>query len=930
MKRVIPILFATIFLASFFIVPVGNAHVQTGFQETIVSDEVALDNFEQSMYPLDRPIRVALYYETNTTGPDYATGTMAAYFDEVFGVLDQAGYQVTNLTLQDIQNRELKTANYDVFVLADNCPRENITDIVKEFWLGGGALLGFDSAAAYLGHAGILPRESLGSDGWGVYWTYLADGIANVSVRHPVTKSSQIDDQLTYPGGTKATYDWTALQGTSIAADLVKLAIHHDNDNNVVAIAEDPSDMGGKVVQIGTPTGTIDDWHSIIIDAVEWLSPIPKDRILYDLTHLPHVGVDLVDSDLISGAIYSWPWRNDLVSMRYTFDKLYPSSAGNLTPANLAPYDILIISISSINFTSSEITAVENWVSAGGGLVLIGEAHPGVFLDMVNINKMAEPYGMQIKDSYYNSATFNPTFTTPHPITESVTNLETVGHGAINTTGDAYPIFFEGSDAVVTASEFGEGRVILTDDRLIFDNANYFVANNEEFSKNIVHWVGSADAKVLIYAYTTGVSNMYREPLAEALNDLGVSYYLTSDGLYTNVSLYTKSWDLLIHNANNLEPTPYHDDFIAHMESGGRYIVRSFYMKTDAALWDYIGIKGNGSSITSGPPTLHIWDIDHPIFSIPSDFSNMHISSTTDALPTDYCYIEPLENATALVGVSHLDVGNVSALVLSNNGQALANAFAIDEYGDDSDDTTYPDNLRLWQNEIAFMLRPVVDSQPDIEYEAGSTGHVITWNPTSRSPQTYHISVDGSEQIILWDGSMIEFNADGLDPGVHTINLTVYDSLGESESDEVLVTVVDTTPPSISSPPDATMLVGTIGNDLSWTCFDLYPDNYTLYVNGTIEGTSLWDGGNIDIIIDNLELGVYNYTLLITDESGNSASDTIMVSVIAAPAIDSTTLLLILGAVAAVLVIGAIACKMRGGEAAAASKTTKRKPRKKK
>ncbi|MHA2207121.1 MAG: hypothetical protein ACXABC_14785, partial [Candidatus Thorarchaeota archaeon] len=167
-----------------------------------------------------------------------------------------------------------------------------------------------------------------------------------------------------------------------------------------------------------------------------------------------------------------------------------------------------------------------------------------------------------------------------------------------------------------------------------------------------------------------------------------------------------------------------------------------------------------------------------------------------------------------------------------------------------------------------------------------------------------------------WDGAMIEFNADGLDPGVHTVILTVFDTIGESESDEVLVTVVDTTPPDISSPPDATMLVGTIGNDLSWTCFDLYPDTYTLYVNGTVAETGVWGGGNIDVVIDSLEIGVYNYTLEIADESGNSAADTIIVNVIAAPGLDSTTLLLLVGAAAAILIIGAIVCvkKRSSGE----------------
>ncbi len=66
-------------------------------------------------------------------------------------------------------------------------------------------------------------------------------------------------------------------------------------------------------------------------------------------------------------------YRDVLVSRRYTFDKLRGPSLGNLTTANLEPYDILVVVLPSINFTDSEIIDVMNWVRNGSGLFVLGD-----------------------------------------------------------------------------------------------------------------------------------------------------------------------------------------------------------------------------------------------------------------------------------------------------------------------------------------------------------------------------------------------------------------------------------------------------------------------------------------------------------------------------------------------------------------------------
>ena len=190
----------------------------------------------------------------------------------MYDFLSNSGFQVNLLTFQDILDHELITLDYDVFVLVDNCPRENITDLVTEFWLGGGGILSFDDGAAYLGYAGILPRETQGVDhGYGTYWVYRSNTEANITIRHPVTKRYALEEQLfvddTYP---RPQYDRTVLDTTSLASDIIYLAMDESNSDWFQALAVDPSDKGGRVVQIGVDMWP---WPSDWEDMMPFFSP---------------------------------------------------------------------------------------------------------------------------------------------------------------------------------------------------------------------------------------------------------------------------------------------------------------------------------------------------------------------------------------------------------------------------------------------------------------------------------------------------------------------------------------------------------------------------------------------------------------------------------------------------------------------------------
>ncbi|MHA1930280.1 MAG: hypothetical protein ACTSV2_17045 [Candidatus Thorarchaeota archaeon] len=807
MKRVTPLLLVTLFLAGLFIAPVGMQSVNGSPNETTIQIENEI--FEPTGI-LDKEFRVALFNTTNSTKPGYVSGGINLNNTEFYDVLVAAGYQVTRITLQDIQNKELLTANYDVLVLSDLCPPENITELVKDFWEGGGGILSLDTAIEYLGYAGILPRESIGDNGEAIYWDYVNNDIGVINERHPVTKSYNQDEEINYFNANFAMYDWSAMVATSNGADYVALAHDNDSTNGVIALAADAQDMGGKVVQIGIP-GNLGspDWHDMIIDAVEWLTPVPKARIAFDFTHNPYYGVDTGDpSRYFSGDRFA-DLRDALVTRSYTFDKLFMSTEGNLTPERLAPYDLLIINTPGINFTVSEIAAVNTWVAGGGGLLLMGEATT-FNNDNFNLNYLMRDFDIKINTTQsYSPTTIITTEKIIHPLTEGTTTVEFSGGTYINTTGNAVAIWCQLDNILAGAQQIGQGRVVLIGDINLLGSA---LANsdNERFGINIANWLTSGDAEVLLFVNEPDSPNYYRTPVSLALNDLGISNHLTFTQTYFNISLNIQSWNLVIVDVPwFLITIDFYEEIAEYVEAGGRLLMSTYTVDNfpDTRLWPLLGFNFSDDMPDTVP--VHIWDAGHGIFNIPNDYGAGNFTPIRD-YNDEGDLLNVFDNATSLAGLSATVDSSESIIVLRDDGQTLYNGYLIDQFTGDFDDSTYPDNFELWENQIAFMMRPTIDSPTDIEYEVGDTGNELTWISDSEIPFEYTITLDTTEiENAAWDGSNILVNVDGLDVGNYTYEVTVFDTAGYSTTDIVIVSVLPGPETTTDVPPplDLTMIM---------------------------------------------------------------------------------------------------------------------------
>ena len=78
-----------------------------------------------------------------------------------------------------------------------------------------------------------------------------------------------------------------------------------------------------------------------------------------------------------------------------------------------------------------------------------------------------------------------------------------------------------------------------------------------------------------------------------------------------------------------------------------------------------------------------------------------------------------------------------------------------------------------------------------------------------------------------WDGSPIVADLETLILGLHNLTLVVYDLGDNMASDQVDITVIDDTPPSITQLIDQDVAEGSPVS-LTWTVSDLHPDTFEI------------------------------------------------------------------------------------------------------
>ena len=221
--------------------------------------------------------------------------------------------------------------------------------------------------------------------------------------------------------------------------------------------------------------------------ALEPITPSAGGNILWDTSH----GVYLDFSP--SG------WYSELAAavtaQGFTVDE---NNSGVLN-LNLSNYEIIVVNVTSAwnsAYSSAEVTAIQNFVNGGGGLLIMGDnADP--IVPNSNVNPVAQIFGTTVGLSTISPSTINITNLTAHPIFASVSQFSMHRAGQISgNTPSSEEAWADTGEAVVTVAEPESGRVVVLDDANTWAEPYFTNVDNQLFSENVFAWLGDAEASI--------------------------------------------------------------------------------------------------------------------------------------------------------------------------------------------------------------------------------------------------------------------------------------------------------------------------------------------------------------------------------------------------------------------------------------------------
>lgn len=145
---------------------------------------------------------------------------------------------------------------------------------------------------------------------------------------------------------------------------------------------------------------------------------------------------------------------------------------------------------------------------------------------------------------------------------------------------------------------------------------------------------------------------------------------------------------------------------------------------------------------------------------------------------------------------------------------------------------------------------------------------------------------------------------------METTNITTEEKTGELSLERMdIEQYTDRTAPTLDHPSDISYLLGETGNNIIWTLSDEHPVSYQVLMNGTVVKAGDWNSTSeqVTVLVDGIETGIRNYTIIATDIAGNTATDEVIVglAIITGPLIPTWGLLALAGA-AVIVVVGVV------------------------
>ena len=203
---------------------------------------------------------------------------------------------------------------------------------------------------------------------------------------------------------------------------------------------------------------------------------------------------------------------------------------------------------------------------------------------------------------------------------------------------------------------------------------------------------------------------------------------------------------------------------------------------------------------------------------------------------------------------------------------------------------SFPEDLALDSNDNIYLIGETSSSNFPIVNSFNSTfnGYIDAF--------AMKLSPDG--RTINFSTLIGGYNSD-YGYGVTTYNSSIYITGSTSSNNFIQINAIQNPSPNTwngflsiynidnqvpiltVTPSNQNFNNGTTGHTLSWTATDANPGLFFIYKNSSLVDNNNWISGTpINISIDGLNAGSYNYSILVSDKAGLTASNSVFVTVL--------------------------------------------------
>lgn len=207
---------------------------------------------------------------------------------------------------------------------------------------------------------------------------------------------------------------------------------------------------------------------------------VTDNNVATKMVHVRTVkGYALFDQTHMNDWIVSYSvWVSDLLNKGYVIDTL---TSGPITPSSLESYNVLVIPQVGASFNVDEITAIQDYVQNGGGLLVIGSDSPFVYSSLTGFAGIIWGYGG------YGGYTSN---ITPHLVTDGVGMAYFGSPGVIYINGSSQSLIRDCvGNTLLAVSTVGTGAVVCIADQDSINGACIGYGDNRRLAENMISWL---------------------------------------------------------------------------------------------------------------------------------------------------------------------------------------------------------------------------------------------------------------------------------------------------------------------------------------------------------------------------------------------------------------------------------------------------------